>query len=74
VDETQSSGWPLKKNIKTIKAKRTSFVKTQSAKKKNIKLIKRYSYDKLRNIDLLNLEVLNFLRLTLAEGGVNGHA
>jgi len=77
VDETQSSGWPMrskKKNIKTIKAKRTSFVKTQSAKKKNIKLIKRYSYDKLRNIDLLNLEVLNFLRLTLAEGSVNGHA
>ena len=40
--------------------------------KKNIKVINRYSYDKLRSIELLNLELLNFLRLTLAEGGANG--
>ena len=41
-------------------------------KKRKTKFIKRYSYDKLKNIEKLNLELLNFLRLTLAESGVNG--
>lgn len=39
--------------------------------KKKVKFINRYSSDKLKNIDKLNLELLNFLRLTLAEGSVD---
>jgi len=54
-------------NIKDENNKKKKNIK----EKKNTKIIKRYSYDKLRNIELLNLEVLNFLRLTLAEAGVN---
>jgi len=58
-----------------VKAKETWLSKEKqndSNKKKKIKLINRYSSDKVKNIEKLNLELLNFLRLTLAEGSING--
>jgi len=57
--------------LEDIKDKNNNKTMKVIKKKKNIKVINRYSYDKLRNIEILNLELLNFLRLTLAEAGAN---
>ena len=60
--------------VKEIEGKKNSSSNKKKNKrnKKKTQFINRYSYDKLKNVENLNLELLNFLKLTLAEAGVNG--